>query len=1075
MLRRDWEASFSVRTECSSHLKPKMEKGEILMQKMTKIAAFLVLCMLLIIPMFININVSAQPPATLIVEAPPEPIPAESFFDVYIHIDSFFDVFYYGVVLGYDTRIIDAVDAMACPPFETASKTIGEEAGLIILEGIGGPVFGIAKLAVYRFQCTGAGVSPLTILDAFLMDSTGMPIPIGGVINGEVTQTTWYFKASYPDYAPSGVPDFDQKQLPHWTNPWPPVGTWSYCGPVAVANSLWWLDSEHEPNPIPPPAINDGFPLVQSYAPGVWDDHDPQNVQPLVDDLAFLMNTNGIRYGTPMLCGTEVHDMANGLIEYIQRQGLDWKFYVHLEKSPDFFWIEDEIKRCQDVVLLLGFWQLDPTGYWIRLGGHYVTCAGVDSTNMMLAISDPFVDMAEMGMPGRVIPPPPHPHTGIPETLHNDAQYVSHDFYPIGGSPSPGGPFGFYEYPAEYVIDNFGSCQNIPIEFIEFDGEYIPGEPIFTEIEYAVVTSCKTGIVAAGSEDTNIYVWDFAGTLQWQFALGNPVVSVAMDSNGRFIAAGTRSPLAPTTGSLWLFDTSLGVPWTQTLPISTSYDGGWAGTESKSVDVKYNNYNGYVVVAAATDQGLYLFDQAGALIWHYSDESPETIVRISQDGNYIVCVDYNTGFLHYFSHLRDGVPGWGPNDGSPMWSFGGGVDDFYCFWTAISGLGDYVAVSVYPNPVVQGPATAGVILLDNTGSIVWFYILPKGGYVRVDMPCNGKSVVSVNDDPSDALGCDLNYWSDMTDGTSGWSAGDVNPAWTYWPGKEFGNPQNPPDDFYPVSISENGQYIATGGVPQNTYLLNNIGLLQQNVGLMPSNIQSVDLTFEGKYGASVDFSGTIWFFNKDTGFMWSRQYTQAPFHCVAVSKIYPCMFPYPDHDVDISNIIRYTTSDGKVKTIVCQGYPACRWINVTLSNDGDFTETAEVGLYAYSSSNNTLVLIGKKTVTIVPGTNPVISMTWNSTNVPFYGNYTLYATIGPVANEIDVYDNQFTDSGLFITGVGDLNTDRKCDMKDISAVAKAFGSNAGDARYHPNLDLNCDGKIDMKDISTVAKKFGAVY
>jgi hypothetical protein len=54
---------------------------------------------------------------------------------------------------------------------------------------------------------------------------------------------TWqgYVKPSYPDYAPSGMPDFDEKQ-----DLWGPApGVYTWCGPVAVANSLWWLDSEY--------------------------------------------------------------------------------------------------------------------------------------------------------------------------------------------------------------------------------------------------------------------------------------------------------------------------------------------------------------------------------------------------------------------------------------------------------------------------------------------------------------------------------------------------------------------------------------------------------------------------------------------------------------------------------------------------------------------------------------------------------------------------------------------------------------------------------------------------------------
>jgi hypothetical protein len=84
----------------------------------------------------------------------------------------------------------------------------------------------------------------------------------------------WYFKDPYPDYAPSGVPDFDQKQ-DGWgigTAPGLPDWQWTHCAPVAAANSLWWFDSKFEPYPVGPPGpppsdipYNDNYYLVTTY------------------------------------------------------------------------------------------------------------------------------------------------------------------------------------------------------------------------------------------------------------------------------------------------------------------------------------------------------------------------------------------------------------------------------------------------------------------------------------------------------------------------------------------------------------------------------------------------------------------------------------------------------------------------------------------------------------------------------------------------------------------------------------------------------------------------------------------
>jgi hypothetical protein len=60
----------------------------------------------------------------------------------------------------------------------------------------------------------------------------------------------WYWKPKYPDYATSGMPDFDQKQ----DNWWKQVGLqqeWTFCGPAAVANCWWWFDSKFNNPPVP--------------------------------------------------------------------------------------------------------------------------------------------------------------------------------------------------------------------------------------------------------------------------------------------------------------------------------------------------------------------------------------------------------------------------------------------------------------------------------------------------------------------------------------------------------------------------------------------------------------------------------------------------------------------------------------------------------------------------------------------------------------------------------------------------------------------------------------------------------
>jgi len=361
-----------------------------------------------------------------------------------------------------------------------------------------------------------------------------------------------YFKPAYPDYAPSGMPDFDQKQ-DAW---WHPMIGWSWCGPVSVANSLWWLDSEYEsiyfPTPVPPPTISDHFGLVTSYNPGIWDDHDPQNLQPLVSNLAWLMDTDGHRTGLAHT-GTWTVDVETGISQYLQQQGVNpygdcdgdgdvdnddlniimaawmsfpgdgnWDmradlnqdnvvdptdlaiagahfgevgmFYEHTVDFPMFPWIEEEIKRCEDVVLNLEFWNEVAPGVWEKWeydptgqGGHYVTCAGVNSEEFKLSISDPYWDAAEAGFPGRVLPPvhpPTHPQ------LHNDALYVSQDEYGVAQLNNPMPPPGYPPFVWELV--GYLQQQGFDPTWHAFIRAAVVTSPI-RDVAVTDVTTSKTG------------------------------------------------------------------------------------------------------------------------------------------------------------------------------------------------------------------------------------------------------------------------------------------------------------------------------------------------------------------------------------------------------------------------------------------------------------------------------------------------------------------------------------------------------------------------------------------------------
>jgi hypothetical protein len=87
------------------------------------------------------------------------------------------------------------------------------------------------------------------------------------------------------------------------------------------------------------------------------------------------------------------------------------------------------------------------------------------------------------------------------------------------------------------------------------------------------------------------------------------------------------------------------------------------------------------------------------------------------------------------------------------------------------------------------------------------------------------------------------------------------------------------------------------------------------------------------------------------------------------------------------------------------------------------------------------------------------------------GNYTVYAT--------SWYKPYFIRSQITFktTLTGDITgpygvPDLKVDARDVSRVARAYGSRPGSPKWDPKCDLNNDGKVDVKDVSGCARNYG---
>lgn len=163
------------------------------------------------------------------------------------------------------------------------------------------------------------------------------------------------------------------------------------------------------------------------------------------------------------------------------------------------------------------------------------------------------------------------------------------------------------------------------------------------------------------------------------------------------------------------------------------------------------------------------------------------------------------------------------------------------------------------------------------------------------------------------------------------------------------------------------------------------------------------------------------------------------------------------HDVAVTNVAPYQTE-------VTQGYSVP--INVTIANQGSYTETFNVTAYA----NETV--IETREITLTSGNSTTITFTWNTTGYEEYKNHTISAYAHPVPGETSTDDNTFTDGIVFIVHVGDVNADGEVRIDDVLAVALAFGSKPGHPRWDANCDINCDGQVRVDDILATALEFG---
>ena len=145
----------------------------------------------------------------------------------------------------------------------------------------------------------------------------------------------------------------------------------------------------------------------------------------------------------------------------------------------------------------------------------------------------------------------------------------------------------------------------------------------------------------------------------------------------------------------------------------------------------------------------------------------------------------------------------------------------------------------------------------------------------------------------------------------------------------------------------------------------------------------------------------------------------------------------------------FLSTNGTSTTLFVEAPPTSGTIPEVSSTLLENSSVSGSGALLYVAFNPTILDVN---TTIQIGSVRILNTTGND-----------IATLGPISKAISIH---FT---------GDVNMDGRVDIRDISLVAKQFGTDTNSPNWKPVCDVNNDGKVNIKDISIVAKNFGMAY
>jgi hypothetical protein len=148
---------------------------------------------------------------------------------------------------------------------------------------------------------------------------------------------------------------------------------------------------------------------------------------------------------------------------------------------------------------------------------------------------------------------------------------------------------------------------------------------------------------------------------------------------------------------------------------------------------------------------------------------------------------------------------------------------------------------------------------------------------------------------------------------------------------------------------------------------------------------------------------------------------------------------------------------GVSKNVVGYGYAVD--ITEAVENLGETEQVFDLATYYNSRAMRT------QTLTMAARSNITTTFSWTPSGDDEGENLVWAAT---------PWDS-CTGTRIFVSIPGDVNADRKVDLKDVYACGKAFGSIPSHPRWSPNCDINNDGKVDLKDYYKTCQAYGRFW